>query len=89
MARTQIVLGDEDKRALEDEESARQNARRSLVAAVDIVSGTTLTKSMLTWKRPAHGISPSEIDNVVGRKAIIDIASDEIIYPTHFENYSE
>ena len=89
VARTQIVLGDEDKRALEDEESARQNARRSLVAAVDIVSGTTLTKSMLTWKRPAHGISPSEIDNVVGRKAIIDIASDEIIYPTHFENYSE
>jgi N-acetylneuraminate synthase len=89
VARTQIVLGDEDKRALEDEESARQNARRSLVAAVDIVSGTTLTKSMLTWKRPAHGISPSEIDNVVGLKAIIDIASDEIIYPTHFENYSE
>jgi sialic acid synthase SpsE len=89
VARTQIALGDEDKRALKDEESARQNARRSLVAAVDIVSGTTLTKSMLTWKRPAHGISPSEIDNVVGRKAIIDIASDEIIYPTHFENYSE
>ena len=89
VARTQIVLGDEDKRALEDEESARQNARRSLVAAVDIVSGTTLTKSMLTWKRPAHGISPSEIDNVVGRKAIIDIASDEIIYPTHLQNYSE
>ena len=89
VTQTQIALGNEEKRALEDEESARQNARRSLVAAVDIVSGTTLTSNMLTWKRPAHGISPAEIDNVVGRKTIIDIASDEIIYPSHLENYSE
>ena len=33
----------------------------------------------LTWKRPAHGISPREIKNVSGKKAKINIEEDEIL----------
>ena len=34
---------------------------------------------MLTYKRPGTGISPSEIANVVGKKAKILIKEDDLI----------
>lgn len=73
------LLGTYKVGALASEEPARKNARRSLVAANDIVMGKEITASDLTWKRPAHGISPSELELVVGRKAARDIKSDEIL----------
>ena len=41
------------------EQSARENARRSLVAARDIAAGKVIEYEDLTWKRPASGISPN------------------------------
>jgi len=81
--RTTTMLGSEDKHALVDEESARQNARRSLVTAMPIKAGTMLTKQMLTWKRPATGISPALIDQVVGSTVRIDLDADEILCSEH------
>ena len=72
-------LGESEKRALEVEESARRNARRSLVACRSILAGSIISLDDLTWKRPAHGISPKLIDQVVGRKARNMIAEDDII----------
>lgn len=54
-------------------------ARRSLIAATDIPQGTTITREMLTTKRPGHGIKPREVDHVVGRVARVDIEFDEVI----------
>ena len=34
---------------------------------------------MLTFKRPASGISPKFIDEVVGKKASRDIKEDEVL----------
>ena len=81
--RTTTMLGSEDKRALVDEESARKNARRSLVTAMPIKAGTMLTKQMLTWKRPATGISPALIDQVVWSTVRIDLDADEILCSEH------
>jgi sialic acid synthase SpsE len=61
------------------EEKARKNARRSLVANRPIPIGKTITKEDITWKRPAFGIAPKFIDEILGTKAIIDIEEDEII----------
>ncbi|MDR2160552.1 MAG: N-acetylneuraminate synthase family protein [Desulfovibrio sp.] len=58
------------------EEPARRYARRSLVAARPIAAGARLTPEDLTWKRPAEGISPADIDNVLGLRAVQDIAED-------------
>ena len=41
--------------------------------------GTVISEDMLTYKRPGTGISPSEIENVIGKKAKMDIAEDELI----------
>jgi N-acetylneuraminate synthase len=79
IAKTRIMLGEEHKRALDCEEPARRNARRSLVSTTPIKAGTVLTSQMLTWKRPATGISPSDIDQIVGRTTRSDLEVDEIV----------
>ncbi len=62
-----------------DEESARNNARRSLVAIKDIPKGKIIEKTDLTWKRPAHGISPKYISDVIGMVSDCDIKEDSIL----------
>ena len=73
------ILGSFKIEALADEEKSRLNARRSLVAANDIPKGKITKRSDLTFKRPAHGISPKYIDDVVGKEAKVDIMEDDII----------
>ena len=79
VARISDLMGEESKRALECEAPARQHARRSLVADCSITAGTEISVEMLAWKRPAHGISPADIDIVVGMTTNCDIAEDEIL----------
>ena len=73
------LLGDGRKRSLFSEESARVNARRSLVAGRDLVKGSVIRNEDLAFKRPGCGISPKEIDKVIGRELLCDIAEDNLI----------
>lgn len=54
-------------------------ARRSLVAARAIRAGEFFTESNLAAKRPGTGVSPMRWDEVLGRRAKRDFASDECI----------
>ena len=73
------IVGDQDKHALEAEGPARANARRSLVATRPIAAGASITEADLTWKRPAHGISPRDYRTVLGKRARVDIPEDELL----------
>jgi N-acetylneuraminate synthase len=73
------LLGDFRKSALPSESLARQNARRSLVAARPISAGKILDRDDLIAKRPAHGISPRGYRELVGRRAMQDIAEDTVL----------
>ena len=75
----ELLLGQDKITSLPSEEPARKNARRSLVASCDIPLGTKISYGHLTWKRPAHGISPREINNVIGKKSLVDIKEDDIL----------
>ncbi|MEO0403790.1 MAG: N-acetylneuraminate synthase family protein [Bacteroidota bacterium] len=79
MDRTFELLGTFEITALEDEKPARANARRSLVAQRSIPKGKTIERDDLTWKRPAKGISPRDIDEVIGKVAAKNIEEDEIM----------
>ena len=79
LERTFDILGSFKVQALADEAPARANARRSLVALRDIPKGKVIEVSDLTFKRPAHGVSPKFIDEVVGKTALIDIKDDDVI----------
>lgn len=73
-------LGSFNKFALDDEAPARRNARRSLILKHDVPAGKTITREDLTWKRPAFGISPQYIEEVVGKQATTDLEADAILY---------
>jgi sialic acid synthase SpsE len=73
------LLGEEEKRSLPVEDSARKNARRSLVARRHIPAGVKIQLEDITWKRPATGISPSEIDKIINSKTAKDISEDTIL----------
>lgn len=73
------IIGDEKVHALSSEEISRDNARRSLVAKQDIPKGKTIEYDDLTWKRPASGISPRLIDEVIGMKTVSIIEADEVL----------
>lgn len=79
MSRTLSAVGPLKIQALESEEPARRNARRSLVAARNIPAGTVIGSEDLTWKRPAHGISPRCYDTVLGMKARRDLPEDTVL----------
>ena len=77
----EAALGDGVKRGPSEEEQVEMyaKARRSVVAACDIPSGTRITRDMLTIKRPGHGIAPKLIDALVGRTAAVDIEDDDVL----------
>lgn len=79
MTRVLEAVGPLEITALASEAPARRNARRSLVAARDIPAGKTIEREDLTWKRPAHGISPRNFDEVLGMSAREDIAEDTVL----------
>lgn len=79
VAYVQKISGKGALSCLKTEAAARKNARRSLVAVHAIAKGMAITKEMLTFKRPGTGISPAEIERVIGRKAMVDIQEDEIL----------
>ena len=73
------ILGVGKKEIQESEIPVRQSARRSLVARVDIPAGTPLQPAMLACKRPGTGISPNEMDRVLGKSAIEAISAEQVI----------
>ena len=79
------IYGKDKKQFLQSEKLSRENARRSIVAKVDIKEGEILSEDKLTTKRPAKGISALYYDEVVGRKAKRDIKEDEILNFGDFE----
>ncbi|MHA6493820.1 N-acetylneuraminate synthase family protein [Pseudomonas borbori] len=85
LERTFSVLGSFKIEALAEEEPARRNARRSLVATRDIAPGKVIEMADLTFKRPAHGISPRSIDELLGKTAKQTIAEDAVLQWGMFE----
>lgn len=73
------IMGDEKVSALKSEKKSRENARRSLVAKREIPKGKAIEYEDLTWKRPASGISPKFINEVIGQCAVETINTDEIL----------
>lgn len=73
------ALGNGEKKPAPSEREMRTVARRSLVATVRIDKGTRLTEEMLTAKRPAGGIPPSELQHVLGRTAAVTVEAGEML----------
>ena len=73
------IRGSYNLTSLDTERIARKNARRSLVANVDIAAGQKIVEEMLTFKRPGCGITADNYYNVIGKTAAISIKADTIL----------
>lgn len=74
-----MVLGCGEKTVLDCEIIPRREARRSLVLARDMKVGEVIKREDLIPKRPGTGISPENIDIVVGREVVRDLKEDTIL----------
>lgn len=79
LGHTLTAVGNLSISALPEEEPARRHARRSLVTARAVPAGQAVTPADLTWKRPAHGISPRHYDEVLGLRARHDLPEDTVL----------
>lgn len=60
----------------------RKNAlgmRRSIIARCKIRAGQVISEEMLTFKRPATGLRPALLPDLVGRVATCDIGADQAL----------
>jgi N-acetylneuraminate synthase len=79
LARLRDIAGRNVLTSLPSEGPARSHARRSLVTARPVRKGARLTREDLTWKRPADGISPADIDQVLSLCAREDLEADSVL----------
>lgn len=66
--------------------AARNKLERSLASNCVIKEGDLITKEMIHMLSPGDGFKWSEIDQVIGRKAVRDIKENEIIYAAMITN---
>lgn len=73
------AIGDGIKGAQKSEIRNKSIARKSLVAATYIQSGTVFTAENLAVKRPGTGISPYSYWDIIGSQATKDYSPDDLI----------
>lgn len=76
---TEKALGSFEKKKLPCEEACFKKLSKSIVSNCIIPKGSSIGRHMLTTKGPGTGISPMDLDKVVGKIANVDIPYDIII----------
>ena len=83
---TETSLGVFKKQVLSCEIENRKKLKKSLVAKENISKGTKLTYDLITSKRPGTGISPSDIEKVVGQVSVVDIKKNTLLKKDMFNH---
>ncbi len=73
------INGYTNKQPLICESSLRNQSRKSIVSNCNIKKGETISMSNIAFKRPGNGISPKDVDDVLGKTAAIDISENTLI----------
>lgn len=72
-------MGIEDIFIVPETKSAKEKLERSIATNKTIKSGTVITEADIQMLSPGNGFKWSEKENVIGKKAIIDIEANEVI----------
>jgi len=77
------ALGDGLKIPTKAERANAFGMKRSLVAIIDLPSGTIIEEHHVGFKRPFNGLNPNYYDNIIGKKISKEIKADQ---PFQFNN---
>lgn len=75
--RTEHILGTGIKGPTGGEKTIAKVARKSIVAARDILKGKKITSEDLAFKRPGTGLAPTEVDKLIGKTIYRTLKKDE------------
>jgi N,N'-diacetyllegionaminate synthase len=79
------AIGDGEKAPRPAEEDVARVVRRSLVVVRPISAGEVLAEGDLDAMRPAGGMSPLLLDDVIGRRAARDLEARRLLLPDDLE----
>jgi N,N'-diacetyllegionaminate synthase len=75
----EIVRGTGLKEPSPVEVENAKGMRRSIVAARPLKAGTVITPDVIAFKRPASGISPRLLPELLGKTLRVDVAADHLL----------
>lgn len=84
----ELSLGSYVKKLHPSEHGCFKKLTKSVVSKCKIPKGTTITLDMLTTKGPGEGINAWYIDDLIGKKALVDIDDDTLLHEEWFEDFS-
>lgn len=73
------AMGDGIRTLSENEAEIKKIARKSIVCKVKLKKGEKITREKLTFKRPGDGISPKEIDKLIGKTVLKNLDINHIL----------
>jgi N,N'-diacetyllegionaminate synthase len=76
---TEEALGTGVKKPAKREKNNKKAIRKGIVASKDIKKGESLEESKISIKRPAEGIKPKHLEQIIGKEAKADMKSDKPI----------
>ena len=79
----EAALGTGVKLPSEAERANTPGMRRSIVSARDLAPGQTLRREDVAFKRPATGIAPARLDELLGRRVVEAVPADSPLQWRH------
>jgi N-acetylneuraminate synthase/sialic acid synthase len=83
LARARVAIGDGVKKRRPSEFAPMVKMAKSLYAARPLPAGHVLTEADLSLKCPGGGMPPYELDNVIGRTLLVDLAEEDALAFEH------
>ena len=75
----ELALGKETEYPIRYSAEKRAINNKAMVANEAIPAGVVISADMLTVKRVRTGVRPRDINSLVGKKALTNIAEDEVV----------
>ena len=84
ITRTQIALGDGNKKTYASEEAPLIKMSKSLYYVGNLSAGTSLDFNHVDFRSPGIGVSPANLGEYLGKKLKVDVLNGQILENAHF-----
>ena len=81
----EILLGNKKKKLLKSELNIQKVARKSIVSKNFLEKGKKINRNDLVFKRPGTGISPMDVNKIIGRRVKKNIKANTVIIYKNFK----